>query len=113
VSTFGAILWREILDHDMSQSLFAKEVGHPVSFVNLIIHGHRTPPLERIEQWADLLKLSGQPRDRFLAMAAIAHLPDKIRVEFENLYDDHIQLREEYAELFAKYRSLNRAADGE
>ena len=64
---------------------FAVKAGTSPGFVTDMIQGRRTPPLERITEWAELLGLKGRKRETFFELAAIAHLPPLAQPHFLNI----------------------------
>jgi len=81
-STFGAHLVAYIKAAGLSMNGFAKSVDAGSSSVSQIAGGIRTPPLDQIERWSDVLKLKGEKRAEFLEMACLEHCPDPIRSEY-------------------------------
>ena len=65
-----------------SQAGFAREVGVTGPLINMIIKRKATPPMDRIEGWAEALGLTGDDRTVFLDLAALAHLPSEVQVRF-------------------------------
>lgn len=76
-ATFGEILKQSLARSGLSQEGFARAVGAVGPHVNLIIKGKRTPPLDRLDAWADALGLSPEERRTFKFLAGLAHIPDQ------------------------------------
>ena len=75
------------------------------AYLSKVLKGEAPPPLERIESWADALKLSGKERERFLDLAALGHLPDSSRSRFVKIYDRFQQQESLIAGLEAKLKA--------
>lgn len=52
-----------------------------------VIRGKLPPPEGWWERWADALNLVGAPRQQFLDLAAIAHLPPGVQLRFLRMLD--------------------------
>jgi transcriptional regulator with XRE-family HTH domain len=105
-------LFREVLDRKgLTVRAAADLLGVSHGFVGLLTNQRRTPPLDQVPQWADRLGLHGDERRLFIDYAALAHLPDSVREQFEAWYDNHHQLRQDYQELLTEVRALKRAAE--
>lgn len=65
-------------------------------YVNKIINGKVSPPLDDIERWADFLRLDGEDRRRFILLAKLAH--------------GHEEIEETFLDLERRYRDLAAAA---
>ena len=89
-TAFGGYLKELLAATSLSQNRFAKEVGVSQALVNQVISGRSTPPWKRMPDWADRLGLEpGSPgRQRFLDLAAIAHLPEEAQARFEGLVEE-------------------------
>jgi transcriptional regulator with XRE-family HTH domain len=61
---------------------FAAKAGTSPGFITDVIQGRRTPPMDRINQWAEILGLTGRKREAFFDLAAIAHLPPEAQPRF-------------------------------
>lgn len=57
------------------------------SYLGQVLRDKKPPPMERIERWADAVKLQGSERTRFLDLAAIAHMPDVVQSRFVGIID--------------------------
>lgn len=78
------------------------------AYLSKVLKGEAPPPLERIESWADALKLSGKERERFLDLAVIGHLPDSSRVRILQMYERFQQQEMLIAALEAKLKIRGR-----
>lgn len=93
----------------MSATDFAKTAGVAMSSVSQISTGKRTPPLDAVGSWADLLKLGAESRQKFMDLAALAHIPDQgMRDRFLVWLDKSEQQDQEIAELRTQVRQLKR-----
>lgn len=89
---FGGFLAERIERARLTRIAFAKAIGSSSGFMTDVIKGRRTPPLDRLDAWADVLGLDGQERTLFLDLAALAHLPDEVRPRFLTIYQEHREL---------------------
>lgn len=55
-------------------------------YLSRVLSGHRPPPIERLEAWADALDLVDDERQTFLDLGALENLPASIRPRFVELY---------------------------
>jgi plasmid maintenance system antidote protein VapI len=93
----------------LSQGRFAAAVGHPTPFINQIIHGHRTPPLDNLDRWAAVVGVSDERELRvFLRLASVAHLPAEARQHFVDLVLEHEQLLDRVTALAKRVDELGR-----
>lgn len=106
MSAFGDLLGQLLESHQFTVRSFGTLVKSSKSSVNAIVLGNRTPPLESLELWCDTLNLEGDKRQRFLDLAALAHLPAEIRPKFESWYEEHQQLKADYADLLNQVRRV-------
>ncbi len=72
---------RKIADRELGINEFARSGGVSGPLVSQIMGGIRTPPLDRMQEWADILGLPpGSPeRSHFLESALLAHAPPEVR----------------------------------
>src|SRR4051812_40435501 len=82
---FGALLVSHINRAGMTMNGFAKAVGAGSSSISQIATGKRTPPLDQIEGWAEVLALKGERRAEFIESACLEHTPELIRNEYAKL----------------------------
>ena len=71
---------------------FARSVGITTGQITNVIKGRRTISSADAVAWADVLGLEEQERQRFLDLAAIAHLPSEARPRFLRIYEDYHRL---------------------
>jgi hypothetical protein len=90
---FGSLLKHHIASSGRSISAWARTVGITQGFASNLMAGRRTPPLKEMERWADSLRLAGEERQRFIDLAAIAHLPATAQARLVALIDDAAGLR--------------------
>jgi len=88
---FGDYLDVILAERKQSVRSFARLVG--VSSASVTTFKRTMPPKERIEPWADALRLTGAPRQRFLELAWLAHTPDFIRERYAALSEEVERLR--------------------
>lgn len=72
-----------------------------VARVSKVMADKLPPPLDRLDAWADALKLEGAARDHFWDLATIAHLPELVRGRFEKIVEEHRKLLADYRDLAA------------
>lgn len=87
VQTFGGYLREAIRGARLTKTAFADQARISKSFVSDLIANRRTPPLEDVERWADVLSLRGAARERLLDLAVIAHVPGQGRDRFLRFLD--------------------------
>ena len=85
--TFGRYLDSLIERAGWSKAEFARRVKASPQSVSNITNDIRTPPADDVADWADALGLRGVERQRFLDLAAIAHLPPAVRPQFEGILE--------------------------
>ena len=66
---------------------FARSVGITTGQITNVIKGRRTISTAAAVAWADALDLVGRERQRFLDLAAIAHLPEDVQPRFIKILD--------------------------
>jgi transcriptional regulator with XRE-family HTH domain len=106
MSAFGDLFGQLLEARQFTVRSFGTLVKSSKSSVNAIVLGNRTPPLEALEQWCDTLNLRGDERQRFIDLAALAHLPTEVRPKFESWYEEHQQLKSDYADLLSQVRRV-------
>lgn len=85
---FGEFLDRRWREMGISQTEFAESVGELQSRVSQIRRYDetgKTPPLEKMDLWAEKLALSGEARDHFIHLANMAHATDYLRQTISRL----------------------------
>ncbi len=83
--TFGSLLTALIAEKTEGKSAFARACGSTAGFINNVCRDRRLPPLDRIDSWADALKLTGPEREQFLIEANLAHCPPVIAAGWRTL----------------------------
>lgn len=89
-----------------SQAGFAREVGVTGPLINMIIKRKATPPMDRIEGWAEALGLTGDDRTVFLDLAALAHLPSEVQVRFIGIYLRYSEMMRESSRINAEQNTI-------
>ena len=89
---FGAYLETAIKNAGMSRRKFASTVGYASANIDQIVHGKRSPPLNRINSWGKVL---GPAIDsfKFRELALLEHCPAEIRDLVEAQRTELIQLK--------------------
>ena len=116
-SAFGRWVRDRLRELGISQRQFAIITGYSSGNMNKMINGsHSAPPPPLgldCAKWAEVLQIPNDQIKKFHLYAACAHLPEAVRVEFENIVDQHIELRNDYIKLQNEIRRSPRVADGE
>jgi transcriptional regulator with XRE-family HTH domain len=115
-SAFGRWVRQRLGDRSLTQRQFAAMVGLTHGSISKILQGtYAVPPPLGLElaKWAEILQIPDGDIKKFHLYAACAHLPASVRVEFENIIDQHIELRNDYIRLQSELRRSTRVADGE
>lgn len=94
MTKFAEFFAHHLLLSGMSRRAFASKAGTSAGFLTNICDGSRTPPLDRLNKWADLLKLSGSNRTEFMELAYLAHAPEEVRAMVGELRRKGIKMRE-------------------
>lgn len=105
MATFSEVFERALDKAGFKQLGFARKVGTSQGFVSEILRGNRTPPLDRIEKWAEALGLKSEERVEFIRHAHLAHCPDTIRDDYLRLRARVDKLERRVAEYEDKYKS--------
>lgn len=63
----------------LSNTEFASRAGASKQHVTDMARKRRTPPLDRLDAWADALHLEGDRRAEFIRLAYLAHAPEQVR----------------------------------
>ena len=79
METFAEMLTRLLAEKDLTQRELADAVGVSQSYVAQQTRGIGTFAPDRIEGWADALRLQGRERKRFRILALLTHCPEEIR----------------------------------
>lgn len=78
------------------------------AYLAQVLAGKKPAPMEKVDTWADALKLSTEDRERFHKLAAISHMPASVQPRFVQLVDDYQRLRVEHERLLADLKSLTK-----
>lgn len=109
-SAFGLEVKRRLKANKLSQRAFAAAIKMSQANLNKVLNGtHGAPPPPTgvtLQLWAGLLNLTGDDRQRFMDLAALAHIPPEVRGRFEHWYDDHKRLLKSYADVLALVRRV-------
>ncbi len=103
---FGRLLAEGLARQGFSQRAFADAVQAANPHVNLILQGKRTPPLDRIKVWGDVLKFGREEREAFKLAALLAHAPIEIEELFLGLQAKTAQDAKKLVEITAHLRTL-------
>lgn len=95
-TSFGDYLDVILAERKQSVRSFARLVG--VTGAAVTTFKRTRPPDERIEPWADALRLTGAARQRFLELAWLTHTPEFIRERYLVLTDEVEKLRMQAAQ---------------
>lgn len=87
INPFGDFLNVRLAELGLWQAEFCRRIGSPAGWVQQIREGKKTPPLDRMKNWADVLLLKGTDRQRFCDLAAVMHLPEVARPRFAALVE--------------------------
>ncbi len=89
---FRDLLRALVRDRLTTQDALAQKLGLDQKTISLTMLGKIPPPIdERLDQWADALRLEGQDRDQFRRAAFLARTPAVIR---EEIQQDRIKIAE-------------------
>ncbi len=102
--TFSEVFERALDKAQFKQLTFARKVGTSQGFLSSIIRGTRTPPLDRLDKWADALGLKGDERAEFVRLANLAHCPELIREDYLRMRTRLERLERRVAEYGDKYK---------
>lgn len=80
-----------------------------VGYLSKIVNGKVTPKMDRVVKWADALSLTGAERQRFIDLAAIAHLPTETQPRFARILDDYTKLRTAVSSMEQRITELEKA----
>lgn len=91
-SAFGDYLDQMLRERRLSVREFARMVGVQSGVVSTA--KRRTLNAERIERWANALKLRGPEREQFIQLAWLAHSPTYVRDLVGKLERENLRLRQ-------------------
>ncbi len=106
--SFGSLLESFLERREFSTRSVARAVKSSKSSISGITNGDRTPPLDRLDKWCDVLGLRGAERQLFLDLAALAHLPHDALPRFLAWYEEYQELKAAHAELIQSRRVAER-----
>jgi transcriptional regulator with XRE-family HTH domain len=86
---------------------FGKETGVSHVHVTNILNGIRTPPLEKLEIMATVLKLTVQEKKEFFDAAYLEHAPEKVREMLEELHRTLVEQSKKIVELDGQLSEAN------
>ena len=108
MQSFGTMLGSLLTRRDFSTRSFARAVKSSKSSISGITNNERTPPLDRLERWADVLALRGAERQLFIDLGALAHLPQEAQPRFLAWYDEYLELKAAHNEYLHSRRVAER-----
>lgn len=79
----------------LKPSQFADLVDETRNNISQYQHGLIKPPLEKLNFWADRLKLTEEERSKFFRLAHLAHTPDDVSEEMEKLRVTQLEMAQE------------------
>jgi transcriptional regulator with XRE-family HTH domain len=85
VRQFPELLRLHLCRAGLSQAEFARRVGLSPAQVSHVAGGHGATYWRRGELWADVLGLSGEPREEFLLSLETAAAPPRVRARLLHL----------------------------
>lgn len=107
VMNFGDMLAARIEGAGLTRIAFAKEVESSSGFMTDVIKGRRTPPLDRLDRWIEVLGLSPKEADQFRFLAGVAHIPEpSIRAIVTAIYEEHQEVMDWVALLKKKIAAM-------
>lgn len=63
---------------NLSQREFARLIPCNSTLVSKVIKQQRTPPIDALERWIEVLQLTVEEREPFRVAALLAHAPDEL-----------------------------------
>ena len=75
---FGVVLHRLIKAKGWTIEAFAERVDDSQPNISAIKNGRRAPPLKKVERWAEVLGITGEQREFFMDLAALANAPKRV-----------------------------------
>lgn len=79
---FGELLKAHWQHLGLHQAEFCRRIGKPGGWIQQIREAKKTPPLDQMPVWADVLGLTGPARQLFLDAATVMHIPASHRMRF-------------------------------
>lgn len=108
MASFQAYLASLIKAADLNQYSFADELGVSVPFVNSVVKGKRRVPVDRLDDWATALKLSGEARQEFRERALLDKSVPEVGDLVKDLHAEIDRLRAEVERLKSERRPQRR-----
>lgn len=96
MSAFGVLLGEWIERRGFTYRSLAKAIGGGVSSLNQIKSGKRSPPIEMLPLLCETLRIEGQAKERFIALAHIAHMPVEVQERWVAWWEEHLALKAQY-----------------
>lgn len=106
---FGQLLYRHLAAAKPPVGIreFARKTGVQPSMLSMLRKGKCPMPAARVEEWADLLDLTGDLRREFIQAAALTHIPQpEVRKQLASLAEDLRQSKRRYADLERRFQAL-------
>ena len=96
MSAFSELLTRLIDSKFESRRAFVRSVNPAINndialenaaqgYLSKVANDHLPPLMDRVSLWADALELTGLERQKFMDLAAIAHIPEAFQPRFTTL----------------------------
>lgn len=79
--------------------------GSLAGYLSKVLNGKVAPPLERIDAWADTMRLDRAQRERLAELAHLVHAPERIQRLVESLRSEVERLSRRVASLEERYRA--------
>ena len=79
---FSDLLTAALKKNGLSGRSFSMKLQISQGYVSNIITGRIPPPKRDLEDWAAVLKLDGEMREKFMIEGLLAHAPEKIANEY-------------------------------
>lgn len=105
LTPFGTMLVAAYSALGMSQRDFSEAVGMSQPNISKMTRGDprvKGPPLDALDSWMDVLRISGVERDRFRQMAHLAHATDEVQKLVESQRLELSGLRQKFIDLQAE-----------
>ncbi len=122
MSCFGDYLRKLFDEREWSYRDAEVKLGVSDSFLSNVCNGKKLPKLDRLDDWADAMGLSGDDRAEFKRQAHLAHSPDEVQTLVASLdkkLDESFKqnaliihlLKEGAPEIYAKLKELDDSLD--
>jgi transcriptional regulator with XRE-family HTH domain len=103
---FTELLRHHLEKAGLSHAKFAERVGVTGAFVSLLATRKSKLPTEKVDEWADALRLKGEDRARFVEAAHLAKATDEVRALVRRLRLEAAKDHGELVDLRAKFSAL-------